>query len=392
VTIKRCKLLALQLREERAVDLESLLSGVPRVVARNRWVALAAHRDGEVEVGVDEIELLGAVTTLHGVERSELEARFGAAAVERLLSERLLWDSNAEALDEPAILDDWHPLSAVAHRHSRWSGVDTGAAAERLSSGGQSLAEALGESPPTVAPPVAAGPMLALPAVEHGALAALCRKRVTCRNFDLARALPLPALARVLAGTYGAIGDTALSGVHVVKKAVASAGGLHAIEPYVIAQRVEGLDCGLYHYHGIEHSLTPVRRLPLDSLQALLRDALAGQFWFEDCPAFVVHVARFGRNFWKYRRHAKAVRALTLDSGHLSHQQYLAATECGLAAFVTAAINDCALETALELDPMQHGVMAISGFGYRGDSMQNLEFDPNTVAWPNWAAEAAGLD
>lgn len=392
VAIKRCKLVVLQLREERAVDLEALLSGAPSVVARNRWVALAAHRDGEVELDQNEIALLGAVTSLHGSERAALEARFGAAAVQRLLDEQLLWDAATQASPEPSILDDWHPLSAVAHRHSRWAGVDTGAAAEQLARSGQRLTDALGEAPPTVAEPAATSARIDLPSVSQGALAELCRRRVTCRNFDAGRPVALKTMSRVLAGTYGAIGEFAMAGVQVVKKPVASAGGLHAIEPYVIAQHVEGLRPGLYHYNGVQHSLGPVHLLEPVALRALLSEALAGQFWFENCPVFVVHVARFGRNFWKYRRHAKALRALTLDSGHLSHQQYLAATECGLAAFITAAINDHTLEIAFGLDPMQQGVMAISGFGYRGGAMENLEFDPNAVAWENWVTEAAGME
>ena len=92
--------------------------------------------------------------------------------------------------------------------------------------------------------------------------------------------------------------------------------------------------------------------------------------------------SRFERNFWKYRNHAKAYRATILDVGHLSQTLYLAATELGLAAFITAAINEGDIEDAFGLDPMQQGVMSVSGFGHRGVERNDIEFDPLNAVWP----------
>jgi len=89
----------------------------------------------------------------------------------------------------------------------------------------------------------------------------------------------------------------------------------------------------------------------------------------------VVMAARFDRLFWKYRRHTKAWRVVHLDVGHLSQTMYLSAADLGLGAFVTAAINDHAIEHALGLQTLKEGAIAIVGFGPRLPVNATLELD-----------------
>ena len=98
-------------------------------------------------------------------------------------------------------------------------------------------------------------------------------------------------------------------------------------------------------------------------MAALVEEATAGQWYFADADVVFVMTARFGRSFWKYRRHAKAFRTLLLDAGHLSQTFYLVCTELGLGPFVTAALDDDALERVLGLDPLREGVLALCGCG-----------------------------
>lgn len=58
-----------------------------------------------------------------------------------------------------------------------------------------------------------------------------------------------------------------------------------------------------------------------------------------------------------------------------------------MGAFITAAINEGDIEDAFGLDPMQEGVLAVTGFGYRGAHMDVLEFDPLQKVWPEWQPE-----
>ena len=75
-----------------------------------------------------------------------------------------------------------------------------------------------------------------------------------------------------------------------------------------------------------------------------------------------------------------------LDVGHLSQTLYLAATELGLAAFITAAINEVDIEEAFGLDPLEEGPLAVCGFGIRAAERSEVEFDPLHAVWPRPAS------
>ncbi len=168
----------------------------------------------------------------------------------------------------------------------------------------------------------------------------------------------------------------------IVKKTSPSAGGLHPTEAYFLIQHVEGIAPGLYHYHAGEHALEPLQSLSTDDAHALAMRFLAHQDWFANAHAIVILAPRFVRSFWKYRSHAKVYRAVTLDVGHLSQTLQISATEFGLGAFVTSAINEADIERALQLEPMREGPLAICGFGWRAETCERMEFDPLHAVWP----------
>ena len=120
------------------------------------------------------------------------------------------------------------------------------------------------------------------------------------------------------------------------------------------------------------------RRLAL----SLARRFVAGQAYYAEAPLQIALVSRFERNFWKYRNHAKAYRAVILDAGHLSQMLYLAAAEMGLGAFITAAINEVEIEQAFGLEPMAEGPLCVCGFGVRAAAKTTVEFDPGHKVWP----------
>jgi len=118
--------------------------------------------------------------------------------------------------------------------------------------------------------------------------------------------------------------------------------------------------------------------MPLDDLA---RRALAGQWWFAQAPVLVIYAPRVARSYWKYRDHPKAYRALLMDVGHLSQTLCLSATDLGLGAFVTAAINEGELERAFGLAPLCDGPVAVGGFGWRAARQEIAEFDPVGKVW-----------
>jgi putative peptide maturation dehydrogenase len=270
------------------------------------------------------------------------------------------------------------------HYGSRWEGVDTEVALQRLIEnldGG--LLEELGAAPPEVPQNVISVETVFLPKVRPTGLDELLDRRVTCRNFDSGTSLSKEHLAAVL---YRAFGARAVHehapGLRVLKKGVPSAGGLHPTEAYLLVQRVEGLEPGLYHYHSVDHKLEVMRRISSGDVVQLARSFVGEQPYFVDAHAFVIPVTRFRRNFWKYRNHPKSYRAIILDVGHLSQTMYLAATELGMGAFITAAVNEVDIERAFGLDPLEEGPIAVCGIGHRATERTEIELDPLHAVWP----------
>ncbi len=383
--LRRCLTVLIEPREHKHIDLELLLGATPRLASTLAWFALAPHLDTEVPLDAAEVAALGAVSPTDWLDAADLARMHAPATLDGLVAKGLLVADDASASatsDQTSRAQHWRPLSAVAHRHSRWRGVDTEIETERLAEiSGGALLDHLGPPPPPSIACVAADRQIALSRGEPSALDALLDRRVTCRNFDSARALTLVEVGAVLYRAFGARIQVDVTGVPCLKKGVPSAGGLHPTEAYLLVQRVAGLAPGLYHYQPVAHALEPLRELTPAEANDNARRFVAGQPYFTHAPLQLIMASRFERNFWKYRNHAKAYRATILDAGHLSQTLYLAATELGLAAFITAAINEGDIEDAFGLDPMQQGVMSVSGFGHRGAERNDIEFDPLNAVW-----------
>jgi putative peptide maturation dehydrogenase len=377
--IRRCAVLYIEPREEMAIDWAALFAGASTLAASTRWLALAPHMDREIEVHAADLAVLGSVSQAIWSERAASEQRFDAASIERLLELGLIVSDSADPAhaairerDETLRATHWRPLSALSHTFGRWRGVsaETGMHAPSF----QELLDSYGEPPPATFEVGTAAEALKLPEVSSGLLDEVLFKRYTGRNFDLQASLPLPVVARLLQRTFGAQ-QLRQVGPHtsVLKKTSPSGGALHPVEAFVLMQRVDGVEPGLYHYHPIDHALRPVRTMTRDEAAALALYMLADQQWLAEAPMQVVMVARLERLFWKYRNHHKALRATGLDAGHLSQTFYLLAAEAGLSAFITAAINDADIETMLNLDHLRHAVIAVGGCGLSSNQRNMAE-------------------
>lgn len=387
VRIRRCALVTVEPREELEFDIALLSGGSSGLHPVIKWIALAPHLDGEVALTIEEITVLGRLSPSQWREFDELEAMHPRGVLCSLLKKRLLVEEASEGEKRLSTLTEthWRPASAVMHYASRWHGVDTAVMEREFKEYAQgSVLDQLGPPPSPVREWVPAEKREALPPATPTPFDALLLKRVTCRNYDRSRELGLAEFSSVLFRTFGAraVVETA-PGVRLLKKGVPSAGGLHPTEAYLLVQRVEGVAPGLYHYHPIDHALEPIRLLSPDEATGLARQFVAAQAYFVDAHVLVIPTSRFRRNFWKYRNHAKAYRALTLDVGYLSHTIYLSATELGLAAFITAAINEVDIEQAFGLDPLEEGPLAVCGFGIRAAERKEVEFDPLHAVWPD---------
>jgi len=378
--IRRLEPLFAERVEQLDFDLATLFGCTSGFGSRTRWRLLSPLHDAPFELDDKDFDALMSISGRLWTEATEVAVKVGEARLQQWLEQGLLqrWQPGS---DEALV--HWHGPSALIHRHARWRDVD--ASAPEGADAPRSLADMVaryGPPPDEYLRRPDARALTPLPAPRTGALEALCARRVTCRNFDANRPIAVETTASLLHAVFGQQARAEVTpGAFAIKKNSPSGGGLHPIEAYVLTQAVAGVAPGLHHYRVDAHALDLLR--PPDELpKDFALTAVAGQHWFHQAPLLVFLVARFERSQWKYRNHPKLYRAITLEAGHLSQNLYLAATQHGLGAFITAAINEIPIEEALGLDPMQQGVLAICGVGHRAAERTTVELDPVGAVWP----------
>lgn len=215
-------------------------------------------------------------------------------------------------------------------------------------------------------------------------LTRLLTARKTIRVFDAVDPMNAQELSTVLYYVYGAQSVAEPAPGHVsIRKTSPSGGSLHPIEAYPLVINVRGVPPGLYHYSVRSHMLELMRPMTRAEAEQLAEVFVLGQSYFRSANAMVLLTARWFRSFWKYPRAHKAYRVVHLDAGHLSQTAYLMCEQLGLGAFFTGAVNDVNIEETLGLDPLQEGVIGISGFGRALDggyplTLETAPYTPRT--------------
>ncbi len=409
--LRRCAALWLEPRELAEFELDALLSGGTGVVSRQAWLAQAPHLPMPIEVSIADAMLLGSLSPEDWVAATAVRKEIGKARLDGLVAQGLLiasskrWAAERER-DEHFRDTRWHGLAALWHARSRWHGAD---ASQDVADAGVDTSAGLrarhGPPPTTfLQDDSRSRSAIELPRAPRDAFDALLDARSSCRNFDPDVMLPMALFSQVIERVFGARGHVqAADDFKVIKRTSPSGGALHPTECYLLVQRVEGMQPGLYHYHPGQHALRRIKphclppsagEIQLQDLPAgkrprwsarhwrsLARIAVAGQDYFADAAVTCVMAPRFERSFWKYRNHPKAYRVAILDAGHLSQTLQLCATEAGLGAFVTAAINEGDIEQALGLRAHIDGPLLVCGFGPRATRMKTSELDPGGKTW-----------
>jgi putative peptide maturation dehydrogenase len=368
------------------LDIDLLLRGTVEPVTVRQVYALSILRGEAIPLSADEFELTVSIPSDDWVEAADEETTRALARKGVLLSDED--DPELEMLrgrHESLEGMGWRLEAALYWFLSKWRGIDLrrlagqDEAADLLPPTGEAVRAYLDRfGPPPAAFSSVAAPLAVheLPLVERkGELYDVLLRRRTTRSFNRSAPLAQWQLAVVLRYVFGYHGYVPLFGqVTTLKRTSPSAGGFHAVEAYPLILAVDGLDLGLYHYNAAEHALELLAPLGVDKAQALATAFVCGQTYFGDAHVLLVLTARFERAFWKYRDHQKALTVLMMDAAHLSQTLYLVATELGLGAFVTAAINNADIEERLGIDGYREGVLAVCGFGR--PAAEPSPFDP----------------
>ena len=128
-------------------------------------------------------------------------------------------------------------------------------------------------------------------------------------------------------------------------RASPSAGALYPIETYLVANRVDELPVGIYHYSAKEESLALLKE---GSFGRDLSHGALGQEMLEEAGCVFVWTAMVKRSKWKYRE--RAYRYIYMDAGHIGQNLYLAATALNLGCCTVGAFFDEEIDRVIGID------------------------------------------
>jgi SagB-type dehydrogenase family enzyme len=138
-----------------------------------------------------------------------------------------------------------------------------------------------------------------------------------------------------------------------------SAGALYPIETYLIVNKVEGLEKGLYHYNIAAHSL---EELKTGEYGIEITHAALDQDMCAEAAVVFVWSAIFIRSKWKYGQ--RAYRLVYLDAGHIVENLALSATGIGLGSCQIGAFFDDEVNQIIGVDGVEESVLYLSTVGY----------------------------
>lgn len=129
-------------------------------------------------------------------------------------------------------------------------------------------------------------------------------------------------------------------------RAAPSAGGRFPIDTFVSAQRVAGLNPGIYRYRSHSHELVLIRESA--GIAAEMAAACYGQDTVEKAAAVFVWAAVPGRTEWKYS--FLSHRMIAMEAGHICENLYLAAESIDGAASAMLSYQQPALDAVIGVD------------------------------------------
>lgn len=131
-----------------------------------------------------------------------------------------------------------------------------------------------------------------------------------------------------------------------VRRTVPSAGARHAFETYVVVNRVENVETGLYRYLSIDHKLCKLYSDP--ALANKTAHACHGQGFISRSAVTFIWTALPYRTEWRYA--LMAPKLVNLDAGHVCQNLYIAATSINAGTCAIAAYNQKELDALLGVD------------------------------------------
>ena len=214
--------------------------------------------------------------------------------------------------------------------------------------------------PPSFYPPHPSEPVIDLPnpktvTLEEVSLRKAIDDRKSEREFIDDQSITLDALSYLLWATQGVKEADRMDAF----KTVPSAGARHPLETFLLIQRVDGLNIGLYRYIGPSHQLQNLQAG--DDVNHNLASTCLQPELIQNSAVTFIWTAVAYRMTWRYGD--RGYRYIHLEAGHVGQNLYLASQMVGCGICTTAAFNDDDLNRTLRIDGKDHFAVYIGAIG-----------------------------
>jgi SagB-type dehydrogenase family enzyme len=130
-------------------------------------------------------------------------------------------------------------------------------------------------------------------------------------------------------------------------RTVPASGGIHPFETYLVINRGENLEPGLYRYLPLEHKLLWVGPVGLEWLERLVF-ACRGQAFVKKSAVVCIWTAVPYRTEWRYANEAH--KGIAQSSGHVCQNLYLACEAIGAGTCAISAYAQDEMDTLVGVD------------------------------------------
>jgi SagB-type dehydrogenase family enzyme len=147
--------------------------------------------------------------------------------------------------------------------------------------------------------------------------------------------------------------------VDITLRTVPSAGLRNPLDTYLVVNRVEGLESGLYRFLALQHKLVQLATDP-DWSERLADACLKQRFVGQGAVAFI-WVCNPYRTEYSYGN--RGYRYIFLDSGHVCQNLYLASEAIGCGTCAVGAFDDDIMNELLGVDGENQFVIYVASVG-----------------------------
>ncbi len=148
---------------------------------------------------------------------------------------------------------------------------------------------------------------------------------------------------------------------------VPSAGGRHALETYLLINRIKGIQPGLYRYLPFSHTLITIDTS--GGISDAVMSACLGQAFVRSSAVTFIWSAVIYRMAWRYSE--RVYRLVHLDAGHVCQNLYLAAEQIGCGTCAIGAFDDQKIADVLGIDGNEEFVLYCAAVGRKSESGRN---------------------